>query len=114
MRIKHIPIRTCIACRTTDAKQTLLRLVRQPDGIISYDSKGKLSGRGAYICARIECILAAKKQKKLDRSFKISPIPETLFAELSEIINSMKTDEPIVVEPKNAGITNEATANKKS
>jgi len=83
MKPKHIPIRTCIACRATDEKRGLLRVVRQPDGSIRYDPKGKMAGRGAYVCANIHCIALARKQKKLERSLKISGVPEELFIELS-------------------------------
>lgn len=83
MKPKHIPIRTCVACRETDEKRDLMRIVRQPDGGVLYDPKGKLSGRGAYLCARAECIALARKQKKLERSLKVSGVPETLFIELS-------------------------------
>jgi uncharacterized protein len=79
---RHIPIRTCVACRTADAKRVLLRVVRQADGSVRYDLKGKLSGRGAYVCARPECIALARKQKKLERSLKVSGVPEELFIEL--------------------------------
>ncbi len=78
---KHIPIRTCVACRTTDAKRGLLRVVRQPDGVVVYDPKGKMPGRGAYVCAQPACIALARKQKKLERSLKAAPIPESLFLE---------------------------------
>ncbi|SRR5579884_1796434 len=83
MKPRHVPIRTCVACRTTDAKRELLRVVRQPDGAVRYDPKGKLSGRGAYVCANPGCIALARKQKKLERSLKVSGIPEELFEELS-------------------------------
>ena len=76
---RHIPIRTCVACRETDEKRDLLRVVRQPDGSLAYDPKGKLSGRGAYVCARVECIALAQKQKKLERSLKVGSVPEELF-----------------------------------
>ena len=33
-RPKHIPQRTCVACRSTDAKRTLLRLVRTAEGTV--------------------------------------------------------------------------------
>ena len=79
----HTPIRTCVACRETDEKRDLLRVVRQPDGILSYDPKGKLSGRGAYVCARPSCIALARKQKKLERSLKVSSVPEDVFVELN-------------------------------
>ena len=100
MRIKHIPIRTCVACRTTDSKRTLLRLVRLPEGVIQYDPKGKLAGRGAYLCARIECCQLAKKQKKLERSFKINPIPETLFEHLLDVIKKMEPIEAATADEK--------------
>ena len=80
---RHIPIRTCVACRETDEKRDLLRVVRQPDGSVLYDPKGKMSGRGAYVCARAECIALARKQKKLERSLKVSGVPDTLFIELN-------------------------------
>ena len=84
LKQRHIPKRTCVACRETDEKRDLLRVVRQPDGTVIYDSKGKISGRGAYICARSECIALAKKQKKLERSLKVSNLTEELFTSLNE------------------------------
>jgi uncharacterized protein len=80
----HIPIRTCIACRQTDEKRDLLRVVRQPDGSVLYDPKGKMSGRGAYVCARVPCIEQARKRKGLERSLKLTAIPEALFTELMQ------------------------------
>ncbi len=83
MKPKHTPIRTCVACRATDEKRDLLRVVRQPDGVVIHDPKGKLAGRGAYVCARPECIDLARKQKKLERSLKVNALPEQLFVELN-------------------------------
>jgi hypothetical protein len=82
MKLKHIPIRTCVACRETDEKRDLLRVVRIPDGSVVYDAKGKLSGRGAYVCATANCIALARKQRKLERSLKIDRVPDELFGEL--------------------------------
>jgi hypothetical protein len=79
---KHTPIRTCVACRNTDEKRDLLRVVRQPDGTVIHDPKGKLSGRGAYVCASAECIALARKQKRLERSLKVSGLTDELFAVL--------------------------------
>ena len=47
-RPKHIPQRTCVGCRTVLPKRSLIRLVRQPEGV-QVDPTGKLSGRGAYL-----------------------------------------------------------------
>ncbi len=38
---KHIPLRTCIACRTTKPKRELLRIVRLQDGHVELDPAGK-------------------------------------------------------------------------
>ena len=80
---KHIPIRTCVACRETDEKRDLMRIVRQGDGSVLYDSKGKISGRGAYVCARMECVALAQKRKQLERSLKVSGIPPAFYEELA-------------------------------
>ncbi|MEX1071658.1 MAG: YlxR family protein [Anaerolineales bacterium] len=53
-RAKHIPQRTCVACREVQAKGTLVRIVRTPDGVFP-DAKGKLPGRGAYLHIRRVC-----------------------------------------------------------
>lgn len=47
-RIKHVPQRTCIGCRTVLAKRELVRLVRTPEGV-KLDPTGKAAGRGAYV-----------------------------------------------------------------
>jgi predicted RNA-binding protein YlxR (DUF448 family) len=86
MKPKHIPIRTCVACRTSHGKRGLLRVVRQADGSVVYDAKGKMPGRGAYVCAEAGCIALARKQKKLERSLKVNGIPETLFQELERLV----------------------------
>ncbi len=99
MKPKHTPIRTCVACRATDEKRDLLRIARQPDGSLRYDPTGKLSGRGAYLCARTTCIMLARKQKKLERSLKVSGVPETLFEELNAQAALNPSPEPIVSMP---------------
>lgn len=83
-KARHIPIRTCVACRQTDEKRDLLRVVRQSDGSVVYDLKGKLSGRGAYVCASATCIAQARKRKGLERSLKASGIADALFDELMQ------------------------------
>jgi predicted RNA-binding protein YlxR (DUF448 family) len=51
---KHIPQRTCVACRAVQAKGTLVRLVRTPEGVFP-DLQGKRPGRGAYLHDKPEC-----------------------------------------------------------
>ncbi len=47
-RVKHVPQRTCVACRLVLPKRALIRIVRTPEGV-QVDTTGKLSGRGAYL-----------------------------------------------------------------
>jgi len=53
-KVKHIPQRTCVGCRTVLPKRTLIRLVRTADGV-HVDPSGKASGRGAYLHDRRSC-----------------------------------------------------------
>lgn len=53
-RGKHVPQRTCVGCRTVQAKRTLIRIVRTPEGL-KVDETGKLAGRGAYLHDRRSC-----------------------------------------------------------
>ena len=53
-RVKHIPQRSCVGCRTVQAKRQLVRIVRSSDGVW-IDLTGKLAGRGAYLHDRRSC-----------------------------------------------------------
>lgn len=53
-RIKHIPQRTCVGCRSVTSKRSLVRLVKTADGIV-VDPTGKLAGRGVYLHAVQDC-----------------------------------------------------------
>jgi predicted RNA-binding protein YlxR (DUF448 family) len=54
-RPKHVPQRTCVACRQKGDKRGLIRIVRSPDHTISVDPTGKANGRGAYLCHAPSC-----------------------------------------------------------
>ena len=71
-RPRHIPLRTCVACKATKPKRELLRVVRTPDGHVLLDATGKKSGRGAYICARLSCWETALKRKRLEQEFELA------------------------------------------
>ena len=49
MKVKKIPLRTCVITKEQLPKQELLRVVRTPEGEVKVDETGKLNGRGAYI-----------------------------------------------------------------
>ncbi|MBI2288135.1 MAG: YlxR family protein [Chloroflexi bacterium] len=63
--VKHIPQRTCLACRKVKAKQELVRLVCISDGSIEVDIGGKKMGRGAYLCPSAECWEVGLKGSRL-------------------------------------------------
>jgi len=44
----------CVACRQSQDKKSLVRLVRTPEGVV-VDQSGKLAGRGAYLHADPDC-----------------------------------------------------------
>lgn len=71
---KHVPQRSCVVCRTTDAKRSLVRLVRRPDGI-TIDPTGKLNGRGAYLCGRAACWEKAARSDLLGAALRIRLSP---------------------------------------
>ena len=69
-RPKHVPQRTCVACRTTDSKRGLVRIVRTASGTVEVDETGKKPGRGAYLCKSRECWDKALKGKILEYALK--------------------------------------------
>lgn len=55
LRRKHVPQRTCVACRQQFDKRRLTRIVRTVDEGVVIDPTGKRNGRGAYICDQMAC-----------------------------------------------------------
>ncbi len=89
MKIKKIPQRTCLGCRTVKPKKELVRVVRTPDGTVIVDPTGKKAGRGAYICLSPECLEKAFKGALLAQAleFEITTgIKEDLKNKLSDLI----------------------------
>lgn len=73
---KHIPLRSCIACRETKPKRELVRVVHTPEGPVEVDRTGKKNGRGAYFCPAQECWELGRKKKALNHAFKTAVTPE--------------------------------------
>ena len=74
---KKIPLRQCVGCGEMKGKIEMLRVLKNPEGEICLDTTGKKNGRGAYICRQKECLQKARKNKGLERSFKMSISPES-------------------------------------
>lgn len=64
-------MRTCLACQTKRPKRELVRVVRTPEGTLVLDRTGKISGRGAYVCATRMCVEQAIKTKRFDRALEV-------------------------------------------
>ena len=73
---RKIPQRQCVGCREMKDKKALIRVVRSPEGNISLDFKGKLPGRGAYVCPDPACLKKARKSRALERAFDMAIPPE--------------------------------------
>ena len=85
MQKKRIPVRMCSGCGEHFPKKELVRVVRSAQGELSVDLTGKKSGRGAYICPRVECLKKARKAKRLERALECQ-IPDEVYHRLEEEI----------------------------
>jgi uncharacterized protein len=74
--IKHIPERTCVACRTSRPQRHLVRLVRTPEGTVEVDKTGRKRGRGAYLCPAQECWRLARARGSLDHALQTPVTPD--------------------------------------
>lgn len=75
----------CIACREMKNKKDLLRIVKNKEGRIFVDETGKANGRGAYICKDTACLEKLKKQKVLNKAFKMM-IEDSVYEEIKGAI----------------------------
>ncbi|HHV35006.1 MAG: YlxR family protein [Syntrophaceticus sp.] len=84
-RVKRDPQRICVGCGQTRMKKELIRIVRSPDYQIKIDTTGKMSGRGAYLCRRMECLTTALAGKQLERALRME-MPQEVIADLKKTI----------------------------
>lgn len=88
---KKIPMRQCLGCREMKAKKDLIRVVRSPEGEVSLDFRGKLPGRGAYVCPDAACLAKARKAKALERAFS-APLPSEVWEGLEQQMKEVPVD----------------------
>ena len=89
---KKIPMRQCVGCREMKEKRELIRVVKSPEGAVSLDFKGKLPGRGAYVCPQKDCLVRARKSKALERAFELQ-LPAEVYEALEEQMMEVPEDE---------------------
>ena len=87
MKTRKIPMRMCMGCREMKEKRSLLRVVKSPEGAISFDRVGKAPGRGAYVCKSKACLERAVKARQLERALE-TRIDEAVFTQLMEEIDA--------------------------
>ncbi|MBW9211883.1 RNase P modulator RnpM [Trueperella sp. zg.1013] len=79
--MKKIPLRKCVVTGEQFPKKELLRIVRTPTGEIHVDLSGRANGHGAYLKKEVSIVELAKKNKALERAFKMK-IDENVYEEI--------------------------------
>ena len=80
---KKVPLRQCVGCGEMKGKRDMMRVLKTSEKKICLDITGKMNGRGAYVCKSRECLYKARKNKGLERSFKMS-IPNEVYDALEK------------------------------
>lgn len=85
MKVKKIPLRSCVITKERLPKSELVRIVRTPEGSVVVDLTGKVNGHGAYLKKDLEVFEKAKKGNVLGHYLE-TEIPESIFEELKELV----------------------------
>ena len=85
MKVKKIPLRTCVVTKESLPKKELLRVVRTPEGEVKVDETGKLNGRGAYIKKDLNVLEQAKKSNILEKRLECK-IEDNVYDEIKNCI----------------------------
>ena len=85
MKIKKIPMRSCVITREKLPKSELVRVVRTPDGNVVVDLTGKANGRGAYLKKDLSVFEKAYSSKVLNKILEVE-IPDSVFDELRKLV----------------------------
>ncbi len=88
---KKIPLRQCVGCGEMKGKKDMMRVLRTAEGDICLDTTGKKNGRGAYLCKSGDCLNAARKNKGLERSFKMN-IPNEVYDSLEKEFENLEAE----------------------
>lgn len=85
MKMKKIPMRSCVVTREKFPKGELVRVVRTPEGEVVIDTTGRTNGHGAYLKKDKDVIEKARKTKVLDKYLEVE-IPDTIYDELINML----------------------------
>ena len=92
--MKKVPMRKCVGCGEMKSKKEMMRVLKTAEEGIILDKTGKKNGRGAYLCESMECLKLARKNRGLERSFKMS-IPNEVYDNME---NSFLTEKAFSTE----------------
>jgi predicted RNA-binding protein YlxR (DUF448 family) len=84
--------RMCAACNMRFHKNSMLRIVRRTDGSVHIDESGKESGRGAYVCKNLQCIIKLQNIKRLSRLLK-TEVPDEIYEKLINCLEASSEQE---------------------
>ncbi len=85
MKVKKIPMRSCVITKERLPKNELVRVVRTPEGTVKVDLTGKMNGHGAYLKKDLSVFEKAKKGNALGHHLE-TEIPDSIFEELKELV----------------------------
>ena len=85
MKIKKIPMRSCVVTREKLPKGELIRVVRTPEGNVIVDVTGKANGRGAYLKKDLSVFEKAYKSKVLNKILEVD-VPDSVFDDLRKLV----------------------------
>ena len=88
---KKVPLRQCVGCGEMQGKKDMMRVLRTAEGDICLDTTGKKNGRGAYLCKSGDCLKKARKNKGLERSFKMN-IPNEVYDSLEKEFENLEAE----------------------
>lgn len=88
-------MRSCIGCRERFPRESLVRLVCDPEGVVVVDRHLKAPGRGAHVCYVAACMHEAVRRKAFGRAFKrpvVQVDPARLVTAVVEAIDTRIRD----------------------
>ncbi len=59
-----------------------MRVVRTPEGAVTIDPTGRMSGRGAYLCRSEACWDTARRKRAIEHALKVA-LPDDLVTALA-------------------------------
>jgi len=81
MKVKKVPMRTCVVSHEKCEKKDLLRVVRNNEGVVFVDDTLKANGRGAYLKKDKNVIEKARASKVLEKHLEVK-IQDSIYDEL--------------------------------